>query len=64
MRELEAATGVKRSSLPKLVRTLTLRGELEKIMRPDGQTGYVLVGRQTQRGEAPLDHVGAGEGCE
>jgi hypothetical protein len=64
MRELEAATGVKRSSLPKLVRTLTLRGELEKIMRPDGQTGYLLVGRQTQGSEAPLDHVGAGEGSE
>jgi len=64
IRELEAATGVKRSSLPKLVRTLTLRGELEKIMRPDGQTGYVLVARQTQGGEAPLDQVGAGEGRE
>lgn len=64
LRELEAATRVKRSSLPKLVRTLTLRGELEKIMRPDGQIGYVLVGRQTRGGEAPLDAARAGEGSE
>ena len=64
MRELGAATGVKRSSLPKLVRTLTLRGELEKIVRPDGEIGYVLVGRQTRGGEAPLDAVRAGEGSE
>ena len=64
MRELEVATGVKRSSLPKLVRTLTLRGELEKIMRPDGQTGYVLARTHAQGGEAPLDAVRAGEGSE
>ncbi|HEX6010824.1 MAG TPA: hypothetical protein VFY87_03270 [Geminicoccaceae bacterium] len=43
LRELTAATGVKPSSLPPLLRTLTLRGELEKLRLPDGQTGYVLA---------------------
>ena len=43
LRELTAATGVKPSSLPPLLRTLTLRGELEKRRLPDGQTGYALA---------------------
>jgi hypothetical protein len=42
LRELTAATGVKPGSLPPLLRTLTLRGELEKRRLPDGQTGYAL----------------------
>jgi len=43
VRELTAATGVKPSSLPPLLRTLTLRGELEKRRLPNGQTGYALA---------------------
>jgi hypothetical protein len=43
LRELTAATGVKPSSLPPLLRTLTLRGELEKRRLPNGQTGYALA---------------------
>jgi hypothetical protein len=43
LRDLTSATGVKPSSLPPLLRTLTLRGELEKIRLPDGQMGYVLA---------------------
>jgi len=42
LRELTAATGVKPSSLPPLLRTLTHRGELEKRRLPNGQTGYAL----------------------
>ena len=34
---------MKPSSLPPLLRTLTLRGELEKRRLPDGQMGYVLA---------------------
>ncbi len=43
VRELTAATGVKPSSLPPLLRTLTDRGELEKRRLPNGQTGYALA---------------------
>jgi hypothetical protein len=43
LRDLTSATGVKPSSLPPLLRTLTLRGELEKLRLPDGQMGYVLA---------------------
>ena len=43
LRELTSSTGVKPSSLPPLLRTLTLRGELEKLRLPDGQMGYVLA---------------------
>ena len=66
MRELGVATDVKPSSLPKLVRTLTVRGELEQITRLDGQTGYVLVRTHTRGGgrQAPHDAVRAGEGSE
>jgi hypothetical protein len=64
MRELGMATGVKGSSLPKLVRTLTLRGELEKIVRPDGQIGFVLARTDARGGEEPLDAVQAGEKSE
>jgi hypothetical protein len=43
LRELTSATGVKPSSLPPLLRTLTRRGELEKRRLPNGQTGYALA---------------------
>jgi hypothetical protein len=43
LRELTSVTGVKPSSLPPLLRTLTLRGELEKRKLPNGQTGYALA---------------------
>jgi hypothetical protein len=43
VRELTASTGVKPSSLPPLLRTLTDRGELEKRRLPNGQTGYALA---------------------
>jgi hypothetical protein len=66
MRELGVATDVNPSSLRKLVRTLTVRGELEQIMRPNGQTAYVLVRTHTRGGggQAPHDAVRAGEGSE
>lgn len=51
LRELTSATGVKPSSLPPLLRTLTRRGELEKRRLPNGQTGYALA-RHT---EAPAE---------
>jgi hypothetical protein len=63
MRELAAATHVKRSSLPPLLRTLTLRGELEKRTRPDGQTGYALAKPVHRGGETKAVEVaGAREG--
>jgi hypothetical protein len=52
LRELTEATGVRPSSLPPLVRTLTLRGELEKLRLPDGQTGYALARPIQQSAEA------------
>jgi hypothetical protein len=51
LRELTAATGVRPSSLPPLLRTLTLRGELEKRRLPNGQTGYALP----RSGDAPAE---------
>ena len=61
MAELAVASGVKRSSLPPLLRTLTVRGEVEKITRPDGKTAYALTQTAAQRGEAPLEPAGGGE---
>ncbi len=52
LRELTAATGVKPSSLPPLLRTLTLRGELEKRRLPNGQTGYALSRADEKPAEA------------
>jgi hypothetical protein len=51
-RELTKATGVRPSSLPPLLRTLTLRGELEKLRLPNGQTGYALARPIEQPAEA------------
>jgi len=51
LRELTSATGVKPSSLPPLLRTLTRRGELEKRRLPNGQTGYALA----RTAEAPAE---------
>jgi len=52
LRDLTAATGVKRSSLPPLLRTLTQRGEIEKRTLPDGQTGYALPRPDKKQAEA------------
>jgi hypothetical protein len=52
LRELTAATGVKPSSLPPLLRTLTARGELEKRRLPNGQTGYALARPAAEPAEA------------
>jgi hypothetical protein len=43
---------VKPSSLPPLLRTLTLRGELEKRRLPNGQTGYALARSAEAEAEA------------
>jgi hypothetical protein len=55
LRELTASTGVKPSSLPPLLRTLTLRGELEKRSLPNGQTGYALARSAEAEAEAEAD---------
>jgi hypothetical protein len=61
MRELALASGVKPNSLPPLLRTLTRLGELEKITRADGMTGYALARTVSDHRDAALEPAAGGE---